>query len=565
MKTDNFLGPFIGNVTETSVKIWLHAADLRQGETLPLTVTVHEGRPDAEEAARGSLLVSYDNLNVGIVTLDALKPGTTYYYRILADNGDAAPTADGASASRPLEFSGLSANHLYFRTLPSGGYEKHLDFLLMSCHNPDTAKDDGFDGFGVWAQIPEIIRSNENVRFAILAGDQAYGDDIEAQVLNEKDARRRQELYLGIYRKFWNNEYYRRVLCSLPAVSMWDDHDITDGWGSREDSFKDKKSTEFKDQWKALFETASSVFKQMQAARNPDPLSPGYQDGLDFCFKVGGAGFAVADLRTNRNVREQRIWKPEQLENIRRWVEANSTTLHTLFFVSSVVFSHGAPQIEQRILKSWFLVLDAVQWFGKLKIFKRPARWFDHTVGDLRDDINDSWGATINAQETRRVLDFLFGIQNSPGGVGGKGIKVVILSGDIHTPGYSTLYSDDPKHKLASIPHIVASPVAYQPFSWIGEAVFRHLTRVVKLGVENEETEKATYTAQVSHHFCYRNVVVVSLRNYEEEESHLKVKYYLEGFPEPQVMLFDLNHGSRREAINWSEKAKENAEPPNLV
>jgi hypothetical protein len=83
--------------------------------------------------------------------------------------------------------------------------------------------------------------------------------------------------------------------------------------------------------------------------------------------------------------------------------------------------------------------------------------------------------------------------------------------------------------------------------------------------VENEETEKATYTAQVSHHFCYRNVVVVSLRNYEEEESHLKVKYYLEGFPEPQVMLFDLNHGSRREAINWSEKAKENAEPPNLV
>jgi hypothetical protein len=46
-------------------------------------------------------------------------------------------------------------------------------------------------------------------------------------------------------------------------------------------------------------------------------------------------------------------------------------------------------------------------------------------------------------------------------------------------------------------------------------------------------------------------VVVVSLRNYEEDESYVKVKYYLEGFPEPQVMLFDLNHGAHRETIHW--------------
>jgi alkaline phosphatase D len=569
MKTDNLLGPFIGNVTESSVKIWLHAPQLAKDESLSLIVTLHEGQPDAVEAARGSLLVTYENLNTSTLTFDALKPGTTYYYRLLSDVSDGAVAATAESgAPRQVELRGLTAKDLYFRTLPAGGYENQLDFLLMSCHNPDTAKDDGFQGFGVWAQIPEIIRSNENVRFAILAGDQAYGDEVEEQVLNEKDARRRQELYLGVYRKFWDNEHYRRVLCSLPAVSMWDDHDITDGWGSRLDSFDDKNPHEFKAQWRDLFEAASSVFKQMQAARNPDPLSPDYKDGLDFCFKVGGAGFVVADLRSNRNVSEQRIWKPEQLENIRRWVEANNQNLHTLFFVSTVVFSHGAPQIEQRILRSWFVVLDVMGWFGKFKIFRRPARWFDHTVGDLRDDINDSWGAEVNDNETQRVLDFLFGLQNSPGGLNGKGIKVVILSGDIHTPGYSTLYSDDPNHKNASIPHVVASPVAYQPFSWIGEAIFRHLTRVVELGVKKDEQGnkiKPKYTAQVSHHFCYRNVVVVSLRNYEQDESHLKVKYYLEGFPEPQVVLFDLNHGSRREAINWSAQAKENAEMPNLV
>lgn len=61
----------------------------------------------------------------------------------------------------------------------------------------------------------------------------------------------------------------------------------------------------------------------MQARRNPPPLSEGYAQGFDTCFKVGRAGFAVADLRSNRNARLKRVWLPEQMENIRRWVEAN--------------------------------------------------------------------------------------------------------------------------------------------------------------------------------------------------------------------------------------------------
>ena len=80
---------------------------------------------------------------------------------------------------------------------------------------------------------------SEESRFAILAGDQIYADAREAELLKEQDLRKRQELYLGVYQKFWDNIYYRKVLCSLPAYLMWDDHEITDGWGSREDSFAD--------------------------------------------------------------------------------------------------------------------------------------------------------------------------------------------------------------------------------------------------------------------------------------------------------------------------------------
>jgi phosphodiesterase/alkaline phosphatase D-like protein len=530
----NLLGPFVGGITDSSVKIWLHLSGLELTEVASVYVTLQEENIESSVIQSASIDLTEESLRVGIAEFKSLKPDSLYFYRLWNDENH----------SLALDLQGLAVEDLYFRTLLEKGYNQQLDFLLMSCHNPETAKNDDFEGFAVWRQMPEIIKKNVNVRFAILAGDQIYGDEVEAQILGEPILRKSQELYLSVYRKFWNNIYYRKVLCSLPAVLMWDDHDITDGWGSREDSYVDGKSTAFTPEWKDLFAAASSVFKRMQAQRNPEPLSKDFATGFDTCFKIGRAGFAVADLRSNRNVRQRQVWLPEQLDAIRKWVDANKPDIDTFFFVSTVVFSHGAPQVDRSILKYWFYILDIANWFGRFRIFKKRSQQFNESVGDLRDDINDSWGSDVNAEEADRVLDFLFSVQNPPGDE--NPVNVVILSGDIHTPGYSTIYSSDPSHKKrAAIPHIVATPVAYKPFSWIGEAIFRHLTRNISLG------EKNMYTAQVSHHFCYRNVVVVSLRNYQQDESHLKVKYYLEGYPEPQVMLFDLNHGSRREAIEW--------------
>jgi hypothetical protein len=220
-----------------------------------------------------------------------------------------------------------------------------------------------------------------------------------------------------------------------------------------------------------------------------------------------------------------------------------------LFFARTVVFSHDAPQVTNTMLKYWLLVLDFVKVLKRIRPLRPLMRTFDSKVGDLRDDILDSWGSSANSAEADGVLDFLFELQNPRDS--NEAMNVIILSGDIHTPGYSTIYSADAKHQAkAVIPHIVATPVAYSPLSWVGEAIFRHLTKTVNLG------KKGTYTAQISHHYCYRNAVIVSLRTFpgakpDEPEMHLKVKYYLEQFPEPQIMLFDLNRSSHREHIAW--------------
>lgn len=523
------LGPFLGHVTPTSIKIWLHA-ERAQPE---IYVSLHEGTSDTPEAASAQLLLDPARLSCGWVTVGGLKPDTLYYYRLWTN----------PAHSVPLELDGLLPRDLHFRTLSD--QDDQVDFLVLSCHNPTVSTADGQDGHAVWADLPQIIAkdSNKKVRFALLVGDQVYADDWLDKILAEKDEAGRLRHYLSAYRSFWSNIHYRRILCSIPSVMIWDDHDIMDGWGSREDSFSNEAG-EFKQEWQGLFDAASKAFSCMQASRNPEPLQEEPTEGFDFCFRVGKWGFAFLDLRTNRNVKKGQLMSAAQADRIRQWVEANQEELHTLFVVSPVVFSHGSPVLDDLTVTLWPWVMRAVDWFSRLtKWGSNLQTGFNKSLGDIRDDIRDSWGAKENAAQTDMMLDFLFGLQNQAE----HSVGVVILCGDIHTSGYATIYSKDPAHKQrSSIPHITSSSVSYSPFNWLLEAIYRHASKTVALGA------KGSYGAQISHHFCSRSAALLSVRPMPEEGDYqLKVKYYVEGFPEPHILLFDLNRTSHREDIGW--------------
>jgi hypothetical protein len=524
------LGPFLGYVTSHSIKIWLHL------ESKPQTiyVSLHEGNVKAPQAAAGVLNLRKENLFTDCITIEGLRADTRYFYKLWTD----------PQHLLSLDLQGLTEKDLQFCTL-SDDTNAQIDFLLMSCHNPTVSGADGFDGHAVWADLPQIIsrESNKSVRFVLLVGDQAYADDWETQLLDEPNADARLRLYLSAYRRFWSNIHYRRVMCALPAVMMWDDHDITDGWGSRVDSYVGETS-EFKPEWKRLFESAFQAFSLMQASRNPPTLAPNPRDGLDFGFRIGPWGFVFMDLRTNRNLRQGRIITPDQLDRIRNWVEANRREMHTLFVASSVVFSHGSPVVEDLTLKLWPYVMKFIAWIAsKAKWGEGLQTKFNKSLGDISDDIKDSWGSKENAEQADLVLNYLFALQNDRE----RPLGVVILSGDIHTSGYANIYSSNLIHvERSSIPHITSSSVSYSPFHWLMEAVYRHASKTVGLGA------KGIYSSQISHHFCSRSAAVLSIRPTRDEgDFQLKVKYYLEGFPEPQILLFDLSRTSHRENIAW--------------
>ncbi len=533
--TSYLLGPFLGHVTTTSVKVWLHL----QSSNAKTYVTIHD-EMESSSIAQEELNFHEEKLFTDCVTINNLKPNQKYYYKLWTN----------PAHSIPLNLQGLNERDLYFWTLPEDPNEQ-IDFIVMSCHNPTVAHEDGHEGHAVWADIPQIIsgESNKKVRFAILGGDQVYADGWRDKILQEKDDNLRLGLYLEAYRRFWSHPYYRRVLCRLPAVMIWDDHDIMDGWGSALESFIGE-TDEFNAEWKSLFKSATKSFSIMQASRNPDALAKNpTEEGYDFCFRVGRFGFIALDLRTNRNLRKARLLKKEQLDRVKNWVESNKSELSGIFVISPVVFSHGSPVIDDLLARHWGWVLRIVDFLTSFPKWGKGmrAKFYD-TLGDIRDDIRDSWGAPENAEQTDEVLDYLFGLQNAPQNP----MNVVILSGDIHTAGYANIYSSDMNHaKRSSIPHITASSVAYVPFNWVLEAVYRHATKTAALGRKN------TYSSQISHHFCNRSLAVLSIRSKKEDgDFQLKVKYYVEGYPEPQALLFDLDKVSHREDIAWTAQSK---------
>lgn len=132
----------------------------------------------------------------------------------------------------------------------------------------------------------------------------------------------------------------------------------------------------------------------MQASRNPDPLSNEPGAGFDCCFRIGKWGFVLLDLRTNRNLLKHRLMLPEQATRIRAWLETNKKDMHAVFVVSPVVFSHGTPVLDDVAVTVWPWVMRFVDWLASFTKWGKSMRAnFNKALGDIRDDIRDSWGA----------------------------------------------------------------------------------------------------------------------------------------------------------------------------
>lgn len=364
----------LGTVTDRSVRVWL-----RDSEADSHLATLHI---DGDQ--RGSVELQpcddHDSIAVCDIVMDMPAPCAEFEVRV-------------AGMVRKGKLS------------PEKNMRAELAFGFGSCHQPFTEPRNGELGktgvAGIYGHMARVL-TRADARFLMLLGDQVYSDEISDISIKRLDKYIKasttdrsvalKDHYRRLYRGYFNEAGFRNLLESFPSYMMWDDHDITNDWGS----FKEEELYN-----QVLFESAKTVFREYQGSHNP---GGSLDSSTPFCFQFwhGDTGLFILDLRSERNFLEERLLGDEQWEQFTGFLDnANSAGVSTLFIGSTIPVIHFSPA--------------AVRLFAKL------PRWA------YGADVRERWDAEPFHDERNRLLDLLFDWQ-----AGQQQRQVFILSGDVH-------------------------------------------------------------------------------------------------------------------------------------
>ena len=380
-----------------------------------------------------------------VVDVDGLEPDTVYGYALY---------------SHDRECVMLGHNRLRrFRTPPPESERRPFQFALLSCHMPYEInglfrKRTETANLQMWHFLDATLqRHRSEVDLVIAGGDQAYTDGVDTldiwkylnarirkhdgTLLPERDALL--SWYRDIYRGYWGFDSLQRVFDSFPSYMIWDDHEIADGWGSHyfdpendQDGlaqmlpdYEERGLTygEGMELVQRMFSVAKQVYFEYQHSHNP----PTADDEFDYSFRRGGCAFYVLDGRGHRDIERDsyRILGREQFDRFAGWAAGLDPEQTPFLFVVSAV-----PVLHTRAA-----VVHA-----------------DEYVGGLGDDLRDSWEHELHDVERAALMEVLFG-------AAARGIKVAVLSGDVHASAVFSL-DDDAGYRVYQL---TSSAVTYNP------------------------------------------------------------------------------------------------------
>lgn len=458
-------------------------------------------------------------------------------------------------------------------------------------------------GWAMWEQLSRDLdrrgTGQKLPKLLILAGDQVYNDDVEEKWMpalaasnNSEDPHSeiaediRKELIIQ-YTKFWGHASYRRVLAAIPSVAIWDDHDITDGWGGRPESFDPKIPGRFKAEWWTYFQLCREAFAAYQGSRNPAQGLTYANPVFTNIFDQGPNRFVLLDFRTEKNTSRRLLWERDHEAKVLHALNTTPTEIRRLFVVSPVVPFRTNFEGDRRLSKFSLTFFRVIQWIDQRKNWASRIRFLGRIgfmasllfgfllvlgttcaslwsplldiVGywwlyanniclpivtlmtgitgfcaivsraldakelpRLSDDLDDGLSSEINRSVLTKLLRVLFDVQR-------RGVKVCLLTGDIHTCGMSEIV-ELRCGDLQSIPQAVASPVAYSPMPKVVEGF-------------TTTTSEMVLSDNGGDYLMARNIFYTSRRNYcEIVPSELDLpqgtpfRFHLEGYRLPLVM-----------------------------
>lgn len=323
----------------------------------------------------------------------------------------------------------------------------------------------------VWARLARLHEQQERIDGAtvgplellLMGGDQIYSDDIWASVpalrawtdiewftrthapFTDSLRTELQRRFAGFYLERWNQPETAALLASVPSVMMWDDHDIIDGWGSHPTELHASPV------FQGIFQVARDAFElfQRQMLGAPPPATLPAQTAHNSTYRFGSTALLVLDLRSERCPRVEtvgadgrttvlagQVMSPTSWTAVYDWLDAQLAAgdLRHLLVVSSIPVMH--PSFEQ--LEKMLGALPAIE--------------------ELEDDLRDHWTSRPHQAERLRLVRRLLAASE-------RGLRVTVLSGDVHVAAIGTLESD--RHDLSpearSLTQLTSSGVTHPP------------------------------------------------------------------------------------------------------
>nr|WP_233253116.1 alkaline phosphatase D family protein [Paracoccus binzhouensis] len=333
-------------------------------------------------------------------------------------------------------------------------FDGDLRIAFVSCNGEENGDldRDGEERNRMWARL---ARDHARAPFALLlqGGDQVYADEAtqghplshdwpdKAPEVDDPEAladlaehlrRRFVERYLHVLQA----RGYAWMAARVPTLSVWDDHDICDGWGS----LPEKRSRSAIG--RTLFAVARETYLLFQhgavESDIPDLFLDASGASLSWKRELPGLTIAAPDLRSERN--RHRIMGPAGW----RAVEALAPQGAHVFLVSSVPLLGPRLSLLERLM----MAIPRMQHY--------------------EDDLRDQWQSRAHREEWQRMLrEVLAWRAHAP---------VTALSGEIHLATRAVMGPDAQRvHQLVAsgISHR-APPKAYARslglFAGLGEA-----------------------------------------------------------------------------------------------
>jgi PhoD-like phosphatase len=414
----------LGDVTDRSVRVW----GRQPGGPLTVRLCV-----DGKVVAQGTLQPDAAHDHVGAVVLSA-EPRPRAAFTVEAGETEGAPDVVRSG-----------------RLAPEPGEPAAFSFLFGSCHQPfDEEAVDGalvrHAGADIYGPLRERA-SREDVRFALLLGDQVYSDAVSNLSVRERLAEDADltdeelvETYRHLHRGYFNEHGFRGLQEAVPAYLTWDDHDIFDGAGSL------LHETDFD---RRLRRAAEAAYVEYQHLRNP---GASLDDRAPYAYPVwyGNVGFFVLDLRGCREFGRRQILGDEQWRRLDAFLaEATERGVATLFIGASVPVVHASPTLMS--------ILEGL-----------PT--------STGKDIRDRWVVPHFRHEHEALLDRLFTWQSAK-----PRRQVAIVSGDVHV---GAAFSVRPRGRRGHLAQWTSSALS-TPSDIRHGLANRLVTSMIRLGSDN--------------------------------------------------------------------------------